>query len=341
MPSFEKRHKDLLRDVSRSFYLSFLALPTAVRPTMALGYLLCRAADTIADTPTPTLDEKLGLLRQFKQLFTDFPLSEVKLKDFLQDLDGASLAPKAGEKKLLARFDDCAAWFKSLPRTDQSLLQSVVSAVITGMEMDLRVFGELEEASVKALAHEKDLETYIHWIGGEPGRFWSDVCLAHLPDLKIQNREQWVQDAIVFGTGLQMVNILRDLPSDLKMGRCYIPTELLSRHSISVDDLVAAEKIDLFLTVYNDLIDQTMFRLERGLSYIHQLPKFAFGLRMAVWLPMMIGVKTLNRLRRHGEILKTPAPVKVTRKEIYRLVLTSLPMLPMDALLKRWFASEA
>ena len=40
----------LLKQVSRSFYLSVAVLPAAVRPTIGLAYLFARAADTIADT---------------------------------------------------------------------------------------------------------------------------------------------------------------------------------------------------------------------------------------------------------------------------------------------------
>ena len=40
----------LLRDVSRSFYLTLRVLPNAVRPQISVAYLLARASDTIADT---------------------------------------------------------------------------------------------------------------------------------------------------------------------------------------------------------------------------------------------------------------------------------------------------
>ena len=39
----------LLRDVSRSFYLTLRILPGAVRQQIGLAYLLARATDTIAD----------------------------------------------------------------------------------------------------------------------------------------------------------------------------------------------------------------------------------------------------------------------------------------------------
>ncbi|MFM8358454.1 MAG: squalene/phytoene synthase family protein, partial [Verrucomicrobiota bacterium] len=40
----------LLRDVSRSFYLTLWILPSSVRRPIGLAYLLARATDTIADT---------------------------------------------------------------------------------------------------------------------------------------------------------------------------------------------------------------------------------------------------------------------------------------------------
>ncbi|MCX7825074.1 MAG: squalene/phytoene synthase family protein, partial [Verrucomicrobiae bacterium] len=40
----------LLKEVSRSFYLTLRVLPGALRPAISLAYLLARASDTIADT---------------------------------------------------------------------------------------------------------------------------------------------------------------------------------------------------------------------------------------------------------------------------------------------------
>ncbi len=336
-----KLHQSLLKDVARSFYLSLRVLPCDVRPVMSLGYLLCRAADTIADSPTAALDEKKKLLTQLKTLFAAFPIPKEGLLEFLQDLEKANLTPKTGEKKLLAHFDDCSSWFNALDHTDQSLLQAVVTSVITGMEMDLAVFGNAGADAPRALSTEKELETYIHWIGGEPGRFWTNVCLAHWPRLDIPNKDQFLQDGIVFGTGLQMVNILRDLPADLKIGRCYIPQELLDKHGLTAQDLIARNKEDVFLTLYIDLIDQTMFRLGRGLSYLKQLPRYAFGMRAAVTWPLLIGGRTLHRLRETPSILRQTEPVKVKRGEIYRMVFKSLFLMPSTRLIRREFEKEA
>src|SRR5207245_8995081 len=50
---------NLLRQVSRSFYLSLAVLPRPLREPIGLAYLLARAADTVADT---------GLIRRADRL---------------------------------------------------------------------------------------------------------------------------------------------------------------------------------------------------------------------------------------------------------------------------------
>src|ERR1700760_3969843 len=52
----------LLRGVSRSFYLSVRFLPGRIRTAIALGYLLARASDTIADTNQLPPAERIDLL---------------------------------------------------------------------------------------------------------------------------------------------------------------------------------------------------------------------------------------------------------------------------------------
>jgi len=46
---------------------------------------------------------------------------------------------------------------------------------------------------------------------------------------------------IRFGKALQYTNILRDVPKDLRIGRCYFPSELLSRHGLQAGELLKPE----------------------------------------------------------------------------------------------------
>src|SRR5207237_9783765 len=57
---------DLLKDVSRSFYLTLRVLPGSIRPQIGLAYLLARTSDTIADTSLVPLQQRLNALHAFR-----------------------------------------------------------------------------------------------------------------------------------------------------------------------------------------------------------------------------------------------------------------------------------
>src|SRR4029453_11712698 len=57
----------LLRQVSRSFYLSLAILPTALREPIGLAYLLARAADTIPDTKLVARKDRLTHLETVRR----------------------------------------------------------------------------------------------------------------------------------------------------------------------------------------------------------------------------------------------------------------------------------
>src|SRR5215472_8598997 len=60
----------LLKGVSRSFYLSVRFLPSRIRPAIALGYLLARASDTIADANSLAAADRLKILTSYEHNFS-------------------------------------------------------------------------------------------------------------------------------------------------------------------------------------------------------------------------------------------------------------------------------
>ena len=63
----ERLLSDLLRGVSRSFYLTIRILPAYVRSPVGLAYLLARTADTISDTRLLPPRERLRHLLRFRE----------------------------------------------------------------------------------------------------------------------------------------------------------------------------------------------------------------------------------------------------------------------------------
>ena len=65
MKDFQKEFGEkIIASVSRSFYLSLRFLPSEMRGTASLAYLLARATDTVADTGALPESDRLDFLEQ-------------------------------------------------------------------------------------------------------------------------------------------------------------------------------------------------------------------------------------------------------------------------------------
>ena len=122
----------LLKGVSRSFYLSVRFLPSRIRPAIALGYLLARASDTIADANSLAAADRLEILNQLRaQLFTVDPNLRRGLKECAQR------QPDGAERQLLERVDEILAFAGQLSQNDQNLLLEVLGRIMRGQILDI------------------------------------------------------------------------------------------------------------------------------------------------------------------------------------------------------------
>ena len=73
-----------------------------------------------------------------------------------------------------------------------------------------------------------------------------------------------------------------------------------------------------FRPIYDNYIDVAAAHLDAAVEYIDMLPYRQFRLRGACMLPVLIGQRTLNLLRRNN-VLDGENRIKVTRTEINQL----------------------
>lgn len=130
-----------------------------------------------------------------------------------------------------------------------------------------------------------------------------------------RKEEEFFMKGIRFGKALQMINILRDIPEDLRFGRCYIPREALQRHDLTPEDLLDKNNIDKFRPLYDEYLEITNDHLDAAVEYIKMLPETQFRLKASSMLPVLIGQRTVTLLR-EGNILDSSDKIKVTRDEI-------------------------
>ncbi len=292
---------DLLRDVSRSFYLTLRVLPREIRPQISLAYLLARASDTIADTQAVARTERVELLREFLAGATR------------RIVPGTADTP--AEKLLLERLDDCFALLASFSEEDQRLIRALHQTIIQGQIFDLETFPGGTERELVALASDEELDRYTYMVAGCVGEFWTKICVAHLAALKQWDVERMCALGVRFGKGLQLVNILRDMPRDLRIGRCYLPVS-------GPQALLDPNNFARIEPQYSRWLDTAVDHLDAGWEYTMQIPSSLKRLRLACVWPIWIGLKTIGRLRQANP-LDPARRIKVSRGEVYRLMASS------------------
>ena len=304
---------DLLASVSRSFSLTIRLLPDPLREPISLGYLLARAMDSIADTTPVAPITRLEHLRATLEMIKYGPDPEL-IRPLQRDL--TSRQTHEGERALMKQLDRALAWLDSQPPEDRWDLRRTLARIGRGQELDVLRFGEGTADAPVPIATREDLDEYTYFVAGCVGELWTRLCERHLPaGWRKKDEAEMLALGKRFGQGLQMVNIIRDLPEDLSSGRCYLPADLLAEHGVTISDLRheptrARPLIDL-------LRAKALGHLDAAWEYIKALGPYK--LRYACALPVLIGLETLGLLAKTSP-LEAGERMKVSRSSVRGLM---------------------
>jgi len=318
----------LLKAVSRSFYWTLRVLPRPVRPQIALAYLLARTTDTIADTNLVPLERRLEALQQLRKRILGTSQSPLEFNDL------AGRQGSAPEKLLLESTEANLQMLQRFSGVDQSHIRQVLDTITGGQELDLRRFAGASANNIVPLKTEEELDDYTFRVAGCVGEFWTLVCRGHLFPQANLDDTQLVKDGIRFGKGLQLVNILRDLPADLRQGRCYLPANKMAEARIAPADLLNPATEPRIRPIYDLWIERATAHLRAGWAYTNTLPRNCFRVRLACAWPILIGMETLALLRTQN-VLEPERRIKVDRRKVKKLMLRSILLYPRPAAWQR------
>lgn len=289
--------KSVLKGVSRSFYLSIRWLPRLMREPISLAYLLARASDTIADTAQVPASLREACLKKFSPSLKDkseraslLRMIEESFIDYQTD---------AKEKKLLLRLGDVFQWYDSTRSWAWEAIAVVVKHICSGQLYDVQHFGVEKKQKLESA---RDLEQYCYLVAGCVGEFWSTVgyeAYHRFSDLEKSELRELGRD---YGMGLQLVNILRDLPEDHANKRCYLP----------VLDATDQEEI---MRASEEWRGRARECIQSGYAYASSLRQKRA--RVATVLPAMLAENTLDLLD-HADWEALDAGVKIDRKTVRR-----------------------
>jgi len=320
----------LLKQVSRSFYLTLRVLPAAIRQQIGLAYLLARTADTIADTQLVPLDRRLEALLWFRGRIS----GESAAPSDLSDLAGhqGSLA----EWSLLERIEETLELLSQLSADDQRHIRDVLDTITSGQELDLIRFADGSVDRVISLNTDAELDDYTYRVAGSVGVFWTKVCRAHIFADAILDDAFLLNAGVQFGKGLQLTNILRDLSRDLRQGRCYLPEDRLWAIGLTPFDLLEPSNEPRLRPLYDSYLALAQDHLDAGWRYTLALPRSCARVRLACAWPILIGMRTLEQLAINN-VLAPELRVKVSRAEVRRIIVRSVLCYPWPLAWARLF----
>ena len=320
---------EILRSVSRSFYLSIRFLPAQLREPIALAYLLARTTDTVADTTQISGSVRMETLKLLSHGIQGTASPDVAVELIASFV---SLQENASERELLESLPDSLACLERMEHADRNDIRLVLEKITRGQMLDLQRFDNPKE--IRALSTAADLDEYTYLVAGCVGEFWTRLCFRHVREFSNRTEDEMLALGRLYGMALQLINVLRDAGSDLRAGRCYFPEHELSAVHLTPSQILSEP--EQFQPIYRTWLESAKAGLTSGMEYSRAIKNCR--VRAATVLPALIGARTLALLNAAGPVA-LQRTVKVARSEvramIFSLGLTLASRRRIDAIFDR------
>lgn len=139
----------------------------------------------------------------------------------------------------------------------------------------IQISGQRLDFVQKSYPSMTELEDYCYRVAGSVGEML-------IPILHPNPNQSLIDAGISLGKGMQIVNIIRDIGADQRLGRRYVPLELMKQYGYSKadwHDQVVNQSLKDVISALTDQADQWFFE---GLRYIDEYPnKSAFAMKLA------------------------------------------------------------
>lgn len=261
------------------------------------------------------------------------PWSAAALTGITDDIIEAEAT--GGEAELLGSLAGLLAALDRSDPGDRKRIREVVSTLTRGMEMDLDSFPP-ESGIVTALPDADALDRYTYLVAGCVGEFWTRMSIAHSPALSGWDADSMSMTGVRFGKALQLTNVLRDVPADLRTGRCYIPRDALAALGLAPADLLEPENSGRARPALAEWIGTALGHYAEAQRYVLAIPGSQRRLRLAALWPVLMGLETLAILAGRESWLAAGGRARVSRRWVYSMVARSVAVCSSDRLVGRW-----
>lgn len=171
---------------------------------------------------------------------------------------------------------------------EQGVERTHLLDLMTGAEFDARG---------GVISDEATLLKYCYWVAGVVGLMMCPILRAQ--DARAQ------QHAKSLGIGMQLTNICRDVKSDAKAGRIYLPMDRVQQTGLTLEDLqsdVTPEKLKNLVGEYLDLADTYYQHGYEGLAYLPFRSRLCIVLAGEVYRHIGVKIRRKNYQVLEGRI---------------------------------------
>jgi farnesyl-diphosphate farnesyltransferase len=312
-----------LTRVSRTFALNIRVLPEPLRGQVLHAYLYCRMADTIEDDATLPGAQRSALLHAFAALFEpDSPpdVREAMARAIPALLPEAWRIAEDWESVLLNRTPAMLGAFSRLPEPARRATADCVREMCAGMAGFAMRQEEAARGGRRPVETLEELDRYCWYVAGTVGVMLCELFVEHA-GIRGDRASAMRARCVSFGTGLQLVNILKDRLEDRGRGVSWLPA--------SLEGSGAAP-----------LFAKTLKHLEEAVEYTLAIPRRQRRLRLFCLWPLLMAAETLALLAEETGPRAT-GRTKITRARVTRIVARSSLLWWSDGWLRAEFARSA
>ncbi len=290
-----------LPHVSRSFALVIQNLPTGLDKDVMVGYEILRTVDTIEDS---LLDRKSK--QEAFQIFRDIlngDFSDEKILSLQQTLD---LGTHKELDKAVVNFmvPNIFTVLNSLGEEQREIITRTALKMSVGMERE-------DFLDIQTLKHQ---DHYCYYVAGLVGYMLTDLFKAsgRLGETRYNKIYPYSEP---YGIGLQKVNILRDMNSDLYEDRLYWPKDVVEKHGFTKLSLMeeANDRLGNAMAIVNEIVLDTARHLDNGVLYVTKLPENEKKVRMFSAIPLYMAIATAGLMYNNPDVYSKP--VKIPRTQ--------------------------
>ncbi len=287
--------------VSRSFALVIQNLPPELDRDVMVGYEVLRTVDTIEDSLLDRQTKK-ETFRLFRNILNN-GLKGEKILALQRALDAGTY--KELDKAVVHYMvPNIFTVLNSLGEKQREIVSRTALEMSRGMARE-------DFLDIQNLEHQDE---YCHYVAGLVGIMLTDLFRAsgRLDEKRYGEIYPYSEP---YGIGLQKVNILKDMNSDLCENRLYWPRDVVEKHGFTKLNILekAGENLEEAMAVVNEIVIDTARHLDNGVIYVTKLPANEKKVRMFSAIPLYMAIATASLMYNNPEVYTMP--LKIPRSE--------------------------